>query len=78
MEPNILLWVIGRICQDSRIKSAHNPVAAFDNYAMRVGFQKFVVEKYTPLGMHYLTTTVSIKCFTPSFFTCVFGDKVFE
>jgi hypothetical protein len=47
----LLFGIIGRICENPRIKPAYNSIAALYHYSMLVGFYEFVVKQYGPLRM---------------------------
>ena len=56
---HVLFRVVGRICQNTEVKTASDSIATVDNNAMFVRFHKFIIKQYFPLGMENFSATVS-------------------
>jgi hypothetical protein len=78
MQHHLLFWIVSEIGKDVGIKSALYSIAALDHDPVLVGFQKFVIKKYSPLCLHHFAVAVGHESLTGSFSPCVLSDKVFE
>jgi hypothetical protein len=55
---DILLAIISRICEYTRIETAPNPITAVNHNAMDIGLQEFVIENDCPLGVIQFSVTM--------------------
>jgi hypothetical protein len=78
MRGNSLLWIVGGVCKNARIKSAFNAITALNYKAVHISLHKFIIEKYIPLCMDDFTTAVSHESFAGCLSTCVLGDEILK
>ena len=56
---HLLFWIICRICEYPRKKSAPDPITTLHNNTMFISFQEFIIKEDGPLGMCTLAMTMS-------------------
>src|ERR1700729_1941687 len=74
----LLLGIICRICEDSRIESSRKPVTTFDHNTVAIGFQELVVKEYRPLRMHDFSTAMSHQGFDGAIGSHVLSGEVLK
>ena len=73
----MLLWVVGRIRENPRVKQSHYPISAQYLDAILVGMDELVVEENIPLRMKVLSFAVTHEDIR-RLATDPFGSVVFE
>jgi hypothetical protein len=75
---NLLLRVVCRIGENTRIKSAKNTIKIFNYYTVLPCLKKVIIKKNLDLGVKKLSATMSEKMFFQTFSTDMLGCEVGE
>lgn len=78
MRDYLLLLIVGRICEESRVKSPNNRVRTIDNYTVQVRFNEFIIYEDFPLSVNQLSATVCHQCVAWTFSIHIIYDKILE
>jgi hypothetical protein len=75
---NLLFWIVGRICEDARIKAMLNAITAHDNYAMFICLKEFIVQNDIDLFMKQFPSAICKECTSRALPTSVLGGEMFK